>query len=852
MGERTKLRVLWDSVSKQLASQLLGIEPSARLCAGEGFSREKIKAELLATGQGLRREAVTSLEALAWERLQLPAEPLLDSWTSAILFAEALDDPQTAEIANAVPVLRNRLKEPAWRRKIGRTLIQAREAFAHFEELRVWVERLESASQAPLTPMFEQWVIAVTYWEAWLAQVQLWDRPRLLLEAARAEVRTSQAQTIWRLDLRERVESREQALWDVLGARHLALPEDRLTAWNPWNLGDVQAQVRIHVAHTWDDVADIWADQVVEAAGSGHFNDHFNGQALVIPDAPALRRTLYRALRRRGIPLYDDRDPTALRMDERIKAALGEMRRTVRTALTLEAFGENLQTRVGDGYRLLEPLMQRWTTQWLKWGERVPQLVRPRPASTWVQWLEEQIERAAPVESRRNTSGGQEIFRQSTVSLRNWPQMSLMGLQPLEPISGRDLMWKDRYRSRLATEFAIDDPMSKLRHQQRLLRAWLQSVDAGGVIQIWTCEESVAAGSDPAQVALQCLASLGAPAEKKDDVSDQVLCEVVRHQVWAPRALSYQPDSWALAEIGAEVRLPPGPGPAPWSVSQVERYSRCPFIALAQDRWKLEDARLQSIELPPSDRGKILHRVVEIAARACDAIVTGDDARRCVETAWAEVPRDPAWQETPAMCEALLTQWTHVLQVFLEKEKAYRSQTGAVPRGFEERFTWVEPRTQTQIRGVLDRYDVLPDGRGIVVMDYKTGGDVPSGRTMVENGYRLQLGVTALALQSQLQTPVVAAHFVKLDRTGHRTRGVFFEPWVDRRWIAHATTRKQNIFKEDERADAWDQMHARLEEQLRSRSQGIFDALPRLAQECAACGWREVCLQGRRERVAIA
>ncbi len=202
------------------------------------------------------------------------------------------------------------------------------------------------------------------------------------------------------------------------------------------------------------------------------------------------------------------------------------------------------------------------------------------------------------------------------------------------------------------------------------------------------------------------------------------------------------------------------------------------------------------------------------------------------------------------MREALMEQWTRILKVFLEKESAYRKHSGAMIAGREERFEWTEPRTQTRVRGVVDRYDVLPEPGGLVVMDYKTGGEHPSGQTMIQRGYRLQLGVTALAFQERMQRTLVAACFVKLDRTGHRTRGIFFEPWVDKKWISHATTRKQNVFSEEARESVLNQLHDALEIQLRQRSQGIFDARPKVESECANCGSRELCLESRRENLS--
>ena len=122
-------------------SPFVGLRPQARLCLGPGISREDIKSTLLASG-GILKQSVTSVESLCWEILKQDPQPLLDAWTVAVLLESLLVQPGVSE---HLPMLRARAKSAQWLRRMARTLLQTREAFAHTDEMQVYLERLEQS-----------------------------------------------------------------------------------------------------------------------------------------------------------------------------------------------------------------------------------------------------------------------------------------------------------------------------------------------------------------------------------------------------------------------------------------------------------------------------------------------------------------------------------------------------------------------------------------------------------------------------------------------------------------------------------------------------------------------------------
>ena len=81
-------------------------------------------------------------------------------------------------------------------------------------------------------------------------------------------------------------------------------PESSSWSWQLW--------------HTLDDAAEELAARLAQNEAQRDYKQC----AVLMPDVPTVRRTLTRALKARGVPLADPRDPTRVKWDEALKRAV--------------------------------------------------------------------------------------------------------------------------------------------------------------------------------------------------------------------------------------------------------------------------------------------------------------------------------------------------------------------------------------------------------------------------------------------------------------------------------------------------------------------------------------------------
>ena len=122
------------------------------------------------------------------------------------------------------------------------------------------------------------------------------------------------------------------------------------------------------------------------------------------------------------------------------------------------------------------------------------------------------------------------------------------------------------------------------------------------------------------------------------------------------------------------------------------------------------------------------------------------------------------------------------LDTFLERDSHVRERFGVSPTSVEARFglgkdSWpeavcvLEDGTTVRFRGIIDRIDADPEGKAVLVVDYKTGGTSSYAgmkKDMVDNGKRLQLGVYSLAAQGAMgdDVEVRAAYWFITNKAG--------------------------------------------------------------------------------------
>ncbi len=168
------------------------------------------------------------------------------------------------------------------------------------------------------------------------------------------------------------------------------------------------------------------------------------------------------------------------------------------------------------------------------------------------------------------------------------------------------------------------------------------------------------------------------------------------------------------------------------SPTSLEQYSVCGFRYLCRSL-----LRLNAVEEPEerevmdaAARGTLIHKVLDTFFRqqqkrgrpAVDEAWTEDDLAlllRIMERELAEARRrGQTGLEVYSQHEARAMRAD--LETFLEKDTAFRRETGAVPADFETPIPQVSVAGVT-LRGYVDRVDRSPDGKRAWVIDYKTG-----------------------------------------------------------------------------------------------------------------------------------
>ena len=306
-----------------------GLEPQAWLVVGAGFSKEEVKGLFLRRGVGLTSRGILTLTELAtW----IVASGSMESTVSDRLLSRSSRQEglrlilANAQIRKYLPELGRLKRQRGFWKRLDRAIQGGRRSFARAEDAQVLHERLQERYGD--NPIRNEVMILSTAWEAWLEAQNLWDEVRLLREATRILEVSGEAglplpPQVDRLAIGA-AESLEAALWESLARRTQTATYDPVQFANA--LQGVE-QVEKHVPETaWkrphgvDDAAEFCAEQWLSRAQSDL--SIWEKTALLIPDEPAVRRAVTRALTRRGIPLADPRDPTQLKWDERAKRAL--------------------------------------------------------------------------------------------------------------------------------------------------------------------------------------------------------------------------------------------------------------------------------------------------------------------------------------------------------------------------------------------------------------------------------------------------------------------------------------------------------------------------------------------------
>lgn len=308
--------------------RISGLRPEIWLSIGPGFAREDIKSLLLSQGRGFVGDAVQTLQELAFKIIAsqestpgITKDSLLNAFSRQEIFRLLLSEPR---IMDKMPELTRIKRQKAFLQRLDSAFQSARISFAHEDEEQVYNERLDQTIGP--SPLRNELRLLSQAYEAWMKASSWLDLPILIRNAIEVlregwPSKLNKPSEIWVIST-QNPESLEKDFWDLI-SHHVevkqfrsldgffspmrdALVNQPRTEWERW--------------HTLDDAAESLADRIQNQIQGQP--DHLKSSAVLMPDNPAVRRSLLRALKQRNIPLADPRDPTRLKWDESLKQAL--------------------------------------------------------------------------------------------------------------------------------------------------------------------------------------------------------------------------------------------------------------------------------------------------------------------------------------------------------------------------------------------------------------------------------------------------------------------------------------------------------------------------------------------------
>lgn len=893
-----------DYLSQIPASELGGLTPRAWLSVGPGFSREEFKSAALAAGQGLVSEAVTSPPEIAALLLGRPkaldgldrqeilrallSEPRIAARMTELKrlrrqgnFFRKLDlSIQASRLAAAHPeeeeVYCSRLRE-----RLGENPVR--------EEIRA------------LTRAYEAWLEASALWDPprllRAARDEVLERgwPLSVPRPGRIHVFSVQEPESLERSFWEALSSQVE----IAFARKPGPPGPPGSGDEAEAAGEARGAERAdwELWHTIDDAAERLAESLAGARAQDEAA--LDGHAVLIADTAPVRRSLKRALAAWGIPEADPRDPNRLQWDEAIKRAFlpleavgrGFERETVvslaqsgilgtpdpkwngdiaargiRMGLASYSGGAlaPLHARLSELQERLSPPGRRQSCAELAaahlsilrgmgWSDRelwvVPffegawrrfeesmRLVglgdRRAPLLYWLERFRERVSQMPSPVERHKPRHGIRVFRMQQLPLLEADSLRrlwILGMpsQWLSAEAAGDHFYGEREREILSAEFGVRSGIQVRRERLLALRAWVglaQRVTVLDSAHDFDGRERESIGPVLGEVAR----ALGMPGLFPEEPAEQG-----SHARW-------------LASHGARRPLPPQEieldphSRDEISASTLERYSRCPFQALAFDRWRARDLREPDTDLWPDVRGTLLHEAVRLLLES-----RTDDGVLALST---DEAIDRAWRLKPPMglirsrrLEAhIRRKLRRTLEAFRAKEQEYFDRAGARVLELDDVvLRW--DAGPYRIVGTPDRIDLTDEG--LFVMDYKTSAGQPNGTEMLEKGYRLQLPFYALAAGRQYGRPVIGVQFVELTSAAGRGSGIFFQPWngKEKGKLTKVRSNSKSLLPGTPE-DAW----SRLEESVRAHAEaflaGRFAALPKKPEkECDRCAASDLC-----------
>ena len=865
-----------------IIDKITGLKNSSILILGMGFVREEYKALCFKLGKGLNQFAIQNAKSIAQNFVPESRDRLLDASARVELLRETFKNPN---LKSGLPVLLEHRFRPKFFENLDRALQHGRRFFAHLGEASVLQERLEE--RLGRSEKREEFFLLNRLWENVLLNRELWDEARLYEDAA---LRSSQGVpfvlkgvTLFKLEHLPDP-PRLQFFWSSL-AQVMSVESDRPKerAYDSQEL----FQMRRACAHSLEDAAhflfDHFIEKEIENPGS------IQRKAIVIPDEPAIRRTLKRVMESRGLQLNDPRDPTQIVQSEEIKLALLELEMVAKgfpSSLVLTWLGvqQEFLNELGflrkqiiekgivqgvNDYQVFPLLYQRLKEIDLlypkkinlqKLQELIQKSIHRYGLALWVKQLVEKVfhdweQSFQQIQLPGSSSTFKELpIRHLAEQLNEKLKQATPIVSPLKKEGGVYLFRVDQsvnphlFNGEFDIHFfGIGRDFFEPKEEGT---DWFSARD----LEILSMEFSIPSIFDAQLERMKSFLAWCQLSKNEKFFWDFLYdesgseCESVELYLteskrieWLekldlglhPRLKNSLLSQLKVQKAQVQIQLPKDE----WPISFLNAYGNCAFTAYSAYLLNLFDERETDFELKGDSFGNLVHAALELLLKEnldCDS---------AFERAWQET-KQIAWLKSSRLQSAIRNKTLLLLQAFKQSEEEYLKKSGTHIREMEYEVKW--QKNGIVWKGRVDRIDQHQDG--LIVIDYKTSSLLPSGRKTLEKGMGLQLPIYALAIKERLNQEVVAAQYLHL--TPHKVNrniGVLFQQWNQSKVtvpiefaITHARSNSQSLFEESPE-ELWNQFDERISSLIFQLKQGYFSAKPADPEECSHCRYILVC-----------
>lgn len=854
---------------EQLLKEITGLNPVAHLILETGFVREEWKSLCFERDKSVTASAIQSHSQFAQALVPESNGRVMDRQTRVHLLKHCFRDPN---LKAAVPKLNEHRFRPNFFETLERTLTKGRELFAHGDEIKVLEDRL--LEKVGFEEKREEFFLLNLFWERLLVARELWDEARLFqdasdrLQAERVSVPVSKVYRFTHFTESPRL----RYFWDEVSKKTelVTLASEKLC------IESETVELNRKIGHSLEDAAQTFFDHLIQ-------NDSLETSAIVIEDRPEVRRSLKRVSEERGLAFLDPRDPTLFLQSEEIKSALLELElvsKNYSSSLVLSwvglkfkdsgvirkkiieygiSEGLNSYSGISEIFPALSDLknsyppritlaqlelalqgsiqklaLKSWVAQSFKkvilaWSKALAQLGEEsvkRPIRFWLEELKERLESSPPLITPMKNERGLKLFRVdqaiSAELLKGDHQVHFFGVSArfFEARSESTSWFSNRDIETLSNEFGIPSARDKEAQLKKSFLSWAKISNSAPVFWEYLYDEA-GGEQESLEMALTSMEALKLGEPEILPVHPRVLPSLSTH----------------LKPARSEVRIKSDR--AEYSVSFLNSLGNCAFTAYAQSLLSLYDERDPDFDLSGDTFGNLVHAAVE-------ALVTSRlslTPLQAFEGAWIKTAK-LAWMKSDRLFSALRKKTISILENFLESELDYRTRSGAEVISQETPFSL--KREGFVFKGRVDRIDQHADG--IVLIDYKTSGALPSGLETREKLKGLQLPAYALAIQEQMNQEVVGAQYLQLGaHKTNRNLGFLFATWNKSKQadqiefpISNAKSISNSLIKESPET-VWAELDGKIQGLLQLVKEGKFDAVPADPKDCERCRYSIVC-----------